>query len=220
MRMEGNAGGMAPYGGAMGGMNLGGMAGGLGGLLGGLFGNSAAPYDAYGNAYGGYAGQAVGSQQPFYGAGQSAIPQYQQWLQQQSDPSGFINHLMGQYQESPYAKYLQQQGMRAGTNAASASGMTGSTPFAQQMQQNSAGIASGDMQNWLNNALGVNTQYGQGLNNEVGWGQHSADNMSNTYNQEAQNMGQAAYGSQAGHNQDFNNALGGAMQIGLGLFGI
>ena len=76
---------------------------------------------------------------------------YQDWLQTQKDPSKFINDQMANYQESPYAHYLQQQSMRAGQNAASASGLSGSTPLMQQMQQNSGQIASGDMNQWLQN---------------------------------------------------------------------
>ena len=122
---------------------------------------------------------------------------------------------MGQYQESPYAQYLQKQSMRAGTNAASASGLTGSTPFAQQLQQNAGNIANQDQNQWLQNVLGINTQYGQGQNNLINSGQNSANTLSSLYNQMGQNMGEAAYGKQAGKQQDFWNTIAG----GLGLFG-
>lgn len=192
-----------------GGFNPQGFLSGLGGLFGGLFGNSGAPYDAYSNEYKNYAGQGVNAQQPYYNAGTGAIKDYQDWLNKQKDPTGFINNLMGQYQESPYAHYLQQQSVNAGQNAASASGLSGSTPLMQQLQQNAGNISSQDQNQWLQNVLGINTQYGQGQNNLINGGRESANTLSNLYNQMGQNLGEAAYGRKAGKKQDFWNTLGG-----------
>lgn len=184
---------------------------GLGEALGGIFGDSGAPYDKAMQQYQQYGNQAQNTQQPYLNAGQSAIPNYQNWLQSQSNPSEFINNLMGQYQESPYAKYLQQQSMRAGQNAASASGLMGSTPFMQQMQENARNISSQDMNQWLQNVLGINTQYGQGQQNLMTGGQAAANSLTGLYNQMGQNMGEAAYGKEGGNQQDFWNTLGGSL---------
>jgi hypothetical protein len=186
----------------------------LGQLFGGLFGNSGAPYKSAMKQYQKYFQGATGAQNPFYNAGTQGMNNYQNWLQGQQDPSGFINKLMGQYQESPFAKNLQRQSMLAGQNAASASGLTGSTPFAQQMQQNAANIASGDQNQWLQNVLGINTQYGQGQNNLMQGGQHSADILSQLFSEMGGRMGQGAYGQKAGQNQDFMSIL--ASLFGLG----
>lgn len=188
---------------------------GLGGLFGGLFGDSGKPYDKAMDQYQQYGKQAANTQQPYMQAGQGAIGDYQKWLQGQSDPSGFINNLMGQYQESPYAQYLQQQAMNAGQNAASASGLMGSTPMMLQMQQNAGNIASQDQNQWLQNVLGINKQYGQGENSLMQGGQNSANSLTNLYNQMGQQMGQGAYGTEAGKQQDFWNTIGG----GLGILG-
>jgi hypothetical protein len=182
---------------------------GLGGLFGGLFGDSGAPYDAAMQQYRQWGNKAEGTQQPYLNAGKEAIPNYQSWLNGQQDPSKFINNLMGQYQQSPYTSYLQQQAQNAGMNAGSASGLLGSTPMMQQMQQNAANIAQGGMNDWLSNVLGINTQYGQGQQNLMGAGQNSANALSNMYGQMGSNMGQASYGQKAGEQQDFWNTLGG-----------
>ena len=181
--------------------------------LGSLFGDSGAPYDDAMKQYREWAQKAQEAQDPYLKAGQGAIGDYQQWLQGQKDPSGFINNLMGQYQQSPYAKYMQQQSMRAGQNAASAGGLMGSTPFAQQMQQNAGNIASGDMQNWLKNVLGINTQYGQGEQNLMQGGQNAANALTGMYGNMGQQMGEAAYGRRAGQNQDWSNMIGAGLKI-------
>src|SRR6185295_2293555 len=107
---------------------------GLGGLFGGLFGHSDRPYEQAGQQYQKYGDLANNAQNPFYQAGTQATGNYQDWLQAQKNPSEFVNNLMGQYQESPYAQYQQQQAQRAGTNMASANGLSGSTPLADYMQ--------------------------------------------------------------------------------------
>lgn len=188
---------------------------GAAGLLGGLFGDSGAPYEAAQQQYNDYLNRAQGAQNPFLQAGYGAIPNFQAWLGSMQDPSGFINKLMGQYQESPWARYQQQQSIRAGTNAASASGLTGSTPFAQQLQQNAQNISSQDMQNWLQNVLGINTQYGQGNQYLMGQGANAANAMTNMFGQYGQLAGQTAYGQKAGENQDFWNMIGGGLGLGL-----
>ncbi len=183
---------------------------GLGGFFGGLFGDSGKPYDEYQK----WMKKAQEAQQPYLNAGQGAIGDYQDWLKGQKDPSKFINDQMQNYQQSPYNTYLQQQSQNAGNNAASASGLMGSTPFLQAQQQNSANIAQQGMNDWLQNVLGINTQYGQGQQNLMTGGQNAANSLGNIYNQ----MGEAAYGKQAGKQQDFWNTIGGGVGIlgGLG----
>lgn len=190
-----------------------GLAGGGATLLGGLFGDSGDPYKQAANAYQQWGQKAAGAEQPFWQAGASAIPNFQNWLGSMSNPSQFINQLMGQYQQSPWAKYSTQQGMRAGENAASASGLMGSTPFAQQMQQNAQNISSQDMQNWLGNVLGVNTQYGQGEGMLMGQGANAANALANVYGNMGNYMGDAAYGQSAGGQNDMWNKVGGLAAI-------
>lgn len=182
---------------------------GMGGLFGGLFGDSGKPYQDAMDQYQKYYNQGQQAEQPYQQAGTQAIGDYQNWLKGQKDPSGFINNLMGQYQESPYARYMQQQSVNGAQNSASASGLMGSTPLMQQIQQNASNISSQDMNQWLQNVLGINSQYGQGQNNLMQGGQRAANSLANMDMQMGNNMGQAAYGQQAGKKQDFWNELGG-----------
>src|ERR1700722_6720338 len=125
------------------------MGGGVGSLLSGLFNDSGAPYGAAMDQYQKFIDQAKQTQQPFYNAGTQAIPQYQDYLSKMQNPSGFVNNLMGQYQESPYAHQQQLQSQRAAQNFGSANGLSGSTPLMQQAQQNASNISSGDMNQWI-----------------------------------------------------------------------
>ncbi len=175
---------------------------GLGGILGGLFGDSGSPYNDAMKQYQYWGNKAQSAQNPFLNAGNQATGNLQNWLGTMQNPSQFINNLMGHYQESPFAKYEQQQAMRAGTNAASASGLTGSSPFAQQLQQNASNISSQDMQNWLSQVLGINTQYGAGNKFLSGQGANAANAMTNMYGRMGNNMGQADYGKSATQHHD------------------
>jgi hypothetical protein len=186
---------------------------GIAGLFGGLFGDSGSPYEAASDQYERWEKKAEDAQNPFYNAGVQGMGNYQNWLTGMKDPSKFINNLQSQYQASPYSQYLQKQSMLAGQNAASASGLMGSTPLMQQLQQNSSNIASGDMNQWLQNVLGINNQYGQGQQNLMTGGQNAANALTNLYSNMGQQMGQAAYGREAGQQNDMGNIISGIASI-------
>jgi hypothetical protein len=182
---------------------------GLGGLLGGMFGNSGKPYDKAMEEYQKYMQMVQGVQQPYFDAGKEGLGNYQEWLKGQKDPGGFINNLMGQYQQSPYNSYLQGQAQNAGINAGSANGTMGSSALMQQMQQNAGNISQQGMDSWLQNALGINSQYGQGQQNLMQGGQGAANSLMNMYSNMGNKMGDAAYGKEAGKQNDWWNMLGG-----------
>lgn len=204
-----------------GGGNMGASMGGnpLAQLFGGIFGNSGAPYSDAMDQFQKYFKMSQGAQNPFLQAGQQGMGNYQNWLSGMQDPSKFINNQMNNYQASPWSQFEQQQAMRAGQNAGSAGGLTGSSPLTMQMQQNAGNIASGDMNQWLQNVLGVNTQYGAGQAGLMNTGQHAADMMSQLSQNMGMQMGSGAYGEQAGKNQDFMNIIGGLFGPGFGGMG-
>lgn len=194
----------------------------IGSIFGGL--TSKDPYKDAMKQYQKYANQAAGYQNPFYNAGKGAIGDYQNYLKGMSDPSEFINNLMGGYSESPYAKHMQDQSMRAAQNMGSASGLSGSTPLTQFAQENAGNIASGDMNQWLQNVLGINNQYGGGLEKLMGIGQNSANSLSNIFGNLGNNMGGAAAGSTNFNNKKMSDIFSGLFGLagnmsGMGSFG-
>jgi hypothetical protein len=176
-----------------------------GNFLSDMFTNPSMPYQNAANSYQQWAQQGANAMNPFMRAGQGAIPQYQAWAKSMSNPQQFVNNLMSGYQESPNAKFMQQQAMRSGENMGSASGLMGSTPLAMQMQQNAGNISQQDMQNWMNNALGVNQMYGGALGNEMNMGEQGANSMMNMYNNMANNMGDLSYNEGAAQNNQTGN---------------
>ncbi len=191
-------------------------------LFGGLFGGNDKPFREAGDKLENYMGQARDTQNPFLKMGTGAIPQFQQWLQGMKDPSGFINTLMGKYQESPWAKFQQDQSARRFGNAGSASGLTGSTPLAQFEQQNMHDISSQDMDKWLSHVLGINTQYGGGLQNEITGGQNAANSITDMLKSMGTDMAGLAGSESYAKNKDRNDIWGGLFNTGrdaLSMFG-
>jgi len=144
-------------------------------LLQGLFGNSGDPSRNAGREYKNYYDKNIDA------------------ISGEKDPSGFINKLLGDYNQSDWAKNLTHQSTNAAVNAASASGLSGSTPLTQQIQQNAGKIASEDQNQWLQNVLGINKDY---LDRFTGLterqGKHAAD---------------ASYGQTLGQNSDKNEMM-------------
>jgi hypothetical protein len=193
---------------------------GLSSFFGGLFGDSGEPYKDAMKQYQEWANKAQGVQQPYLDAGKRGMGNFEDWLGGIKDPSSFINHLMNGYQESPWAKFSQDQATRAAQNQGSASGLTGSTPLMQFAQQNAQNISSQDMNQWLSHVLGINTQYGTGESDLMHGGQNSANALTNMYGDLGRQMGDAAYGRRAGEQQDRNNMWGGLFDMFKnGLFG-
>lgn len=176
-----------------------------GNLLSSLFTNPSMPYQNAANQYQQWGQMGANAMNPFMQAGASTIPQYQAWAKSMSNPTQFMNNLMSKYQESPNAKFMQQQAMRSGQNMGSAAGLMGSSPLALQMQQNAGNISQQDMQNWMGNVLGVNQQYGGALGNEMNMGEQGANSLMNLYGNMANNMGEMAYGSGTAQNQNIGN---------------
>jgi hypothetical protein len=196
------------------------LGGGIGGILSGLFGDSGAPYKDASKQYQKYFQGAQQFQNPFFNAGQQATDNFQNWLQGQQDPSAFINKLMGGYQESPWAKNLQQQSLRASQNLGSANGLTGSTPMQLQAQQNAGNISSQDQNQWLQNVLGVNSNYGAGQQSLMQGGQGAANILSQLFGNAGSDMSQLKYNQRAGEQQDQSRMFGGIGSILASLFGL
>ena len=76
-----------------------------------------------------YGQQEAGAEQeldPYAQAGKRALGKTESYLDQLSDPEGYINKVMGDYKMSPQAKFEMEQGITAANRGAAAGGMLGS----------------------------------------------------------------------------------------------
>lgn len=205
---------------AMSGFGGGYQPGSIANIFQGLFGDPGRGYKDASRSLEQMLPQAQSYNMPFLQAGQQALPGFSQWLQGMSNPSGFMNNLMGGYQESPYAHYQQQQGMRAAQNMGSTGmspyGGAGSTPLMQFAQQNAQDISSKDMNSWLQNVLGINSLYGSGMNSLISGGRESANSMQKLMSDYMGAQAGLSYGQGAANQGKMGSLVSGI----TGLFGL
>ncbi len=122
----------------------------------------------------------------------NALPN--QYEQMAHNPTAFMEALMQGYNPSTGYKFKQQQMLDAMRNSASAGGFAG-TPFNQQQQAETVqGLLGADMQQYLENALGI-TQAGlQGKENRLLGYERAINNSISSQERNADRGFQAALG--------------------------
>lgn len=111
------------------------------------------------NKYRNYADQFGKNLAPFAGAGNW------QYGQINKSPMDYYNQIMQGYNQSPQAKYEQEQAMRAANAGGAASGMLGSGAYQKAIQQNASDISARDQQRYFGNVMGSNQMQMGYLNN-------------------------------------------------------
>jgi len=112
--------------------------------------------------------QAIGQLAPYQQMGYGGLQKYAQALQPYGDPSQMYSQIMSGYQLSPAAQFQQQEGLKQLQNAMEARGMAGSGQEMKDILGYSQGLASQDMQQYLQNILGMGQTY---LGGTAGLGQ-------------------------------------------------
>jgi len=137
-------------------------------ILNNLFGggNKNNPNDAANKYIDQIPGEAHNTYDPYINqgkeSGQNAHDAFEEMMK---DPQGFINKIMGGYNESDQYKYQKEKLGTAMSNTAAAGGIAG-TPLDQQNQGEAIQkLLSADQQQWLQNVLG---RYDTGLTGEQG----------------------------------------------------
>jgi len=110
------------------------------------------------------------------------------WGQINQNPADYYQTLMKGYDQTPQAKYEQEQMMKASQQGAAASGLLGGGQFFKDLQNNTADITRRDQDRYFNNMLnsnnqqmnylgdyrGVQNQYLNGMNGMANMGQQAA----------------------------------------------
>jgi hypothetical protein len=212
------------------------------GFLNKIFGtrNAAAPARGHLEPVPGYGRQAY---EPYIAQGREVDPGLRQrydryanlapegqYAQMANDPTGLIDALMGKYKESPFFQRKRDQQLSAARSSAAQGGYAG-TPFDQERQMELADIiASGDMQQWLDNALGVQTRgmAGQqhladsglaGLEGISGRGYGASNALADYLGSAAGQRAGLEAGSVMGKNQGSQGLLNALMGAGSSMFG-
>lgn len=139
-----------------------------------------------------YYNQGQGYMQPYNQHGQDVYSQLGPALQMLLNPQELQDKWASGYNESDYAKMLEDSAKQQGLDAASSMGLLGSTPALQAIQAGMGRIRAEDRQNYMNdlfNKFQLGTNLGQNIYNT---GANTANQMANN----AMNMGQNSAGMQ------------------------
>jgi len=120
-----------------------------------------------------YIGQGMGERKKYEQSAEEALSPYlnqhkyedlfTKALSQGQNPGELFSNLMSGYQQSPFAKAQTEAGMNSIQHALASQGLHGSGDELRALQENAQKISSGDMQNYLQNLLGIRGQYLSGL---------------------------------------------------------
>ncbi len=128
-----------------------------------------------------------------------------------SDPSGFINAIMGRYNPSTGYQYRANNLNKMMNNTAASGGFAG-TPYDQQQRGELINALMGeDMQQWLGNNLNV---YGTGLagkQNEADTGFNASSGLARFIANALGQQGAATYNNQMGNSANKQGLFGGLM---------
>jgi ATP-dependent Clp protease ATP-binding subunit ClpA len=122
---------------------------------------------------------------PYVQAGQSAIPQYQQFASQMADPSQYVNSILSKWKMSPQAQMQLQEGTKAANQGAAASGMLGSGAFQKELMKYGQDITNADQNQYLNQVTGVGNEYEQMMHNLMSGGLSAGQSIMSGTNQMA-----------------------------------
>lgn len=162
---------------------------------------------------------------PYAQAGTGAIGNYQNSLNQMSDPFGYADKIGQNYQQSAQAKNNINAITSSMNNAAAASGMAGTPAMQEALAGKVNDISNADQQQYFNNIMGVNNQYQQGQNNMMGYGMNAQNGINQNYMGEGNalaglygDMGNAQLGQQQSKAGAWGNLIGGGAGLISSLF--
>ncbi len=148
-------------------------------------------------------------------AGSIAQGQYDAMSQ---DPTSFINKLMEAYKPSEGYKFKQDELGRAAANTAAAGGMRGTPQDQENQMKITQGLLGEDMQQWLQNLLGVQQTGLTGEQNMYNTGFGASSAMGGDIMNALGTQGSLAYQGQANQNQSANDLFK-ALMGGIGAIG-
>lgn len=138
--------------------------------------------------------------------------------QMASDPTSVISAIMSHYQASPEFKYMNDYLTRGAANTAAAGGIRGSTQDIADEGGITQGLMSKDMQQFLQNVLGIKGAGLQGEQNLYNIGYGASNELGSSLGTNLGNEGQLAFQGQREQNKRKDD-LRAALFSGLGSIG-
>jgi len=160
---------------------------------------------------------------PFINYGKEAAttltPQFNQMSQ---DPAAFLESIMSKYQPSRTYQLRNEEALRAAGNTAAAGGMRGSLGDIKNASRISDVLLGQDMQEWLNNVLGLQKEGQQGLGHQFDTGFNATQGLTGDLANVLGTQSQLAFQGQANQNKSRSDALSGILQAigGIAGFGL
>lgn len=155
-----------------------------------------------------YYNRSQAQMQPYVDQGQDAYGGLNTAMQSLLNPTQLQNEWASGYQESPYAKFMQDKAHQQGLESASSMGLMGSTPALQAIQAGTNQISMADRDNYLDRLFQkyqIGAQMGQNI---YGQGANMAGAMGQNTMAQGNTMGQTAYGQQSAPGNIMGNLLG------------
>jgi len=137
-----------------------------------------------------------------------------------TDPTGFIDELMKHYQESQGYKLKRDEGLRAAGNTAAAGGMRGSLSDIETESRLADSLLGDDMQQWLQNVLGIQKEGLQGESHLYDTGFDATKNLTGDLSNVLGTKASLAFQGQANKNQQKSDLFSGLMKAFGGVAGL
>ena len=135
------------------------------------------------------------------------------------DPAAYLEKIMGKYEPSKAYQLSRDEALRAAGNSAAAGGMRGSINDINNQARITDSLLGQDMQNWLNNVLGIQKEGMGGLTHLFDTGFSATQGLTGDLANVLGTQAGLAFQGQANQNQsraDLLKALLGAGGMGFG----
>jgi hypothetical protein len=130
------------------------------------------------------------------------------------DPTGFLNQMMAAYQPSKGFQIQKDEALRAAGNSAAAGGMRGSFADQEGQARLADTLMGQDMQQWLQNVLGIQGYGLQGQQNFYNQGYGASQNMASDLSNVLGSQATLGYQGQNAQNQGILGILGSLVGAG------
>lgn len=157
---------------------------------------------------------------PYIGYGKEAYNALNPSITQMGkDPTAFLENIMSKYEPSRAYKLREEEASRAAGNSAAAGGMRGSLTDIKNQARIADSLLGDDMQQWLQNVMGIQTKGQEGLSHLFDTGYNASGALSGDLSNILGTQAGLAFQGQANQNKSRSDLLSGLIQAFGGIAG-